>query len=407
MASDNSAPSNNALWSELRRKLSDDSTRALRVLFEARWLQVKGSRWEHHDEHPEAACLCALKAEVDHHAWNPHQPVAEWDMATVCAALSAKSLVYKDFVREKDSRRYFKTRMCRRFPNCPHGDKCVFAHDQCEMIAPENFVMFKTSPCKAYPDCTKGTQCAYAHGDTELAYYRHAGGSSLSRFKVLVECGMLSIRDLQTRQGPCFLGCSSNVDQAVQSLRMIRNMVFHFKGTIKGISSATSLCLTDVVSRSIACVQRAALYVDHDQDESPGYSALKIKRGVARVHKGVRVKEASVETMFPVSDSNIYNAPSVPCRLPIFQSLFNRNTATPMSTWSVDTVVEFFHECKFPVRGIAENCMDGASLLLIYLSADAEKIITDPYPEGLGMSSLMFKGRFRCEMQKRAAVDAQ
>ena len=68
-------------------------------------------------------------------------------------------------------------------------------------------------------------------------------------------------------------------------------------------------------------------------------------------------------------------------------------------SWDVQQVIAFFEQLNFPTAGVESNKVDGESLVNLYQDPDAESLFTDPAPEGLGFSNLMFKGRLKKEMQ--------
>ena len=66
-------------------------------------------------------------------------------------------------------------------------------------------------------------------------------------------------------------------------------------------------------------------------------------------------------------------------------------------------MLAFFERCKFPTEGVQSGEVDGESLVNLYQDPDAESIFTAPAPDGLGFNKLMFKGRFKKEMEKLVA----
>jgi hypothetical protein len=71
-----------------------------------------------------------------------------------------------------------------------------------------------------------------------------------------------------------------------------------------------------------------------------------------------------------------------------------------VKSWGVDQVIAFFERCKFPTEGVQAGEVDGESLVKLYQDPDAESLFTTPAPDGLGFNKLMFKGRFKKEMEK-------
>ena len=77
--------------------------------------------------------------------------------------------------------------------------------------------------------------------------------------------------------------------------------------------------------------------------------------------------------------------------------------ANDVRSWGVEQVLAFFERCKFPTEGVQSGEVDGESLVNLYQDPDAESIFTAPAPDGLGFNKLMFKGRFKKEMEKLVA----
>jgi serine/threonine protein kinase len=71
-----------------------------------------------------------------------------------------------------------------------------------------------------------------------------------------------------------------------------------------------------------------------------------------------------------------------------------------VKSWGVEQVIAFFERCKFPTEGVQAGEVDGESLVNLYQDPDAEILFTTPAPDGLGFNKVMFKGKFKKEMEK-------
>ena len=91
--------------------------------------------------------------------------------------------------------------------------------------------------------------------------------------------------------------------------------------------------------------------------------------------------------------------------LSVCSSAPTESAAEPDSieSWGVEQVLAFFERCKFPTEGIQAGEVDGQSLVNLYQDPDAESLFMAPAPDGLGFNKLMFKGRFKKEMDKLVA----
>ena len=99
--------------------------------------------------------------------------------------------------------------------------------------------------------------------------------------------------------------------------------------------------------------------------------------------------------------------PSVQCpEPPSTTTCFTESTDGKSSTrpakgiesWRVEEVLAFFKQYNFPTEGIKAGEVDGKSLVNLYQDSDAESLFMAPAPDGLGFNKLMFKGRFKKEI---------
>jgi hypothetical protein len=72
--------------------------------------------------------------------------------------------------------------------------------------------------------------------------------------------------------------------------------------------------------------------------------------------------------------------------------------ALAVQSWTEADVEAFFTRCNLPVHGLQGNAIDGPSLVLLFLDADAPTFFCQATPDGLGFSNIMFVGRFTKEM---------
>jgi hypothetical protein len=92
----------------------------------------------------------------------------------------------------------------------------------------------------------------------------------------------------------------------------------------------------------------------------------------------------------PVTSGTATNTPApVPASAP---------AALAVQSWTEADVESFFTRCNLPVHGLQGNAIDGPSLVLLFLDADAPTFFCQATPDGLGFSNIMFVGRFTKEM---------
>jgi hypothetical protein len=63
-------------------------------------------------------------------------------------------------------------------------------------------------------------------------------------------------------------------------------------------------------------------------------------------------------------------------------------SALDVQSWTEADVEALFTRCNFPVYGLQRNTIDGPSLVLLFLDADAKTFFFQPVPDGLGFSNL-------------------
>ena len=202
-----------------------------------------------------------------------------------------------------------------------------------------------------------------------------------ARWMVLVEQGIVSEEDLVQKYGPTFTASRDNAFQAVLAVRIVRNLLSHMQGSVKGLSQPSLECLSGLVSEALR-VLATALGGDHPAlfdslGEHAGSSA------------GSPRNSTDVSSRYLSADDSL--------------SECSTESADGIESWSVEQVLAFFERCNFPTAGIQAGDVDGHSLLVLYQDPDAEGLFMGPAPDGLGFNKLMFKGRFKKEMDKLVA----
>jgi len=202
-----------------------------------------------------------------------------------------------------------------------------------------------------------------------------------ARWMVLFEQGLVSEEDLVQKYGPTFTASRDNAFQAVLALRIVRNLLSHMQGSVKGLSQPSLECLSGLVSEALR-VLATALGGDHPAlfdslGEHAGSSA------------GSPRNSTDVSSRYLPADDSL--------------SECSTESADGIESWSVEQVLAFFERCNFPTEGIQAGEVDGQSLLNLYQDSDAESLFMAPAPDGLGFNKLMFKGRFKKEMDKLVA----
>jgi hypothetical protein len=78
-----------------------------------------------------------------------------------------------------------------------------------------------------------------------------------------------------------------------------------------------------------------------------------------------------------------------------------RSQARKVEDWSMQDVLAFFERFSFPTEGVVQGCVDGKTLLfLLNDEKNALANFTDPVPDGMGFSKLLFRGKFKMELNQ-------
>ena len=217
-----------------------------------------------------------------------------------------------------------------------------------------------------------------------------------ARWMVLVDEHIMSEEDLTHKYGPMFAASRHNAFQAVLTVRVVRNLLSHLQGSIKGLSQASFDCLCGLSSE-----------------------ALSVLANVLGGHHPARLTERRAALLGSLGKpaGSSAGSPSSSCGgdagrfLPADDSLSACSSAATecnavhdnVRSWGVEQVLAFFERCKFPTEGVQSGEVDGESLVNLYQDPDAESLFTAPAPDGLGFNKLMFKGRFKKEMEQLVA----
>jgi len=318
-------------------RLLHDSFEQPHELFVSLWFQVKGEEWV--DSNGMASCSAEeLMVELNRSELPPQmlKPVADWDLPSLLTALTATSL---------------KAKLQ-----------------------------------------TVGTGARSAS--------RRERDPTSARWMVLVEEGIVSEEDLVQKYGSTFTTSCDNAFQAVKTVRIVRNLLCHMKGSAVGLSQPSFECLWGLASEALN-VLASALGGDHPARLAARGAALLASLGE---HAGSPVgsqvgspRRSGAASRHLPGDDSLSVCSAAPTEL---------CEAEPagIESWGVEQVLEFFERCKFPTEGIRAGQVDGGSLLELYQDADAQSLFMAPAPDGLGFNKLMFKGRFKKEMDKLVAA---
>ena len=138
--------------------------------------------------------------------------------------------------------------------------------------------------------------------------------------------------------------------EAVRTVRNMRNILSHAPGGVKGrLSAACFTYLSDLLSEALSTLDAALLHL-----KQPVVEGLVVSEGVEQ--------------------------------------------------WGEEKVLEFFQKNNFPTAGLIAGQVDGMTLLNLLDGDTAESDFTAQAPEGMSFTRLLFRGRFKKEMENIRSV---
>ena len=209
-----------------------------------------------------------------------------------------------------------------------------------------------------------------------------------ARWIVLVDAKIMSEKDLVSKYGPTFTESRDNAFQAVKTIRIVRNLLCHLQGSVKGLSQASFDCLWCLTSEALSVVANVL------GGEHP--ARLADRRASLLSSLGERTSTASLPASIGDDQARYLDDSLSVCSCAPTEVAEHEH----VKSWDVEQVIAFFERCKFPTQGIQDGQVDGETLVNLYEDAEAETIFTAKSPEGLGLNRLMFKGRFKKEMDR-------
>ena len=327
--------------------LVHDNFELLHELFKWLWREAKGRSWKDSEGGFMSTSAVELQEELNKQELPPTMmnPVGDWDLSSLCTALMATSLKAK-----------------------------------LDEISP------RSSPRGEYQD----------------------SGRVQSRFMVLVKDKIITLEDLEGKYALCFEAAKKRAPQALQSIRFVRNILCHQKGSVKGLSEESFHSLWSVVTEAFGTLARVLRSSHPDAvrrfHERCG-KILESVRGVQRCTSldGSRspcLGSPSSSSSSPITSDAEADADVKDWIKDSKDGSESDRVAAGLMTWRQDQVVRLFKRCGFPTEGIEAGKIDGRSLLELYTADDAMELFTAPVPDGLGLNRLMFRGRFKIEMAK-------
>jgi len=273
----------------------------------------------------------------------------------------------------------FKTKMCDKYPDCKHKARCLYAHNVDELrvldetgmaLDATRYPLFKTAMCFCFPHCSMGDLCQFAHSKEELR---------------------------------------------VVTLPIVLSEVGDTAGAAKSgnVRYKSHLCKT-FMKEGWCC---------YGDDCSFAHGSAELRPITCRAYPNCKFGR---KCKFTHGSNNIYKETT-----PMLPACASEGTAVAeefavsdsldlavdadwidtvsfdliLSQWNVDTVYAMFRKFKFPTLGLLAKFIDGPELMRRYSAPDAEEKFMAPFPFGFGFNKLLFRGRFRSEMERLLKID--
>jgi len=209
-----------------------------------------------------------------------------------------------------------------------------------------------------------------------------------ARCMVLVEERMVSSHeDLQKYLGS-FSAAGTSPTAAVQTIRFLRNILSHLKGSVTGLPARCFILFCELASEALSTLA-AMLGCGHTE-------RVKMRRALlllGAAEAPPRSRSSSPDCAGSTRDDDCISVCSTVSAGSAGQECRNK-----VKDWSVDQVLGFFASCKFPTAGVSAGQVDGTTLLSLWEHSDVEAIFTAPAPDGMGFNKLMYLGRLKQEM---------
>ena len=233
----------------------------------------------------------------------------------------------------------------------------------------------------------------------------HAEAAS-SRFEILVKENVVVQKDLEEKYLACFVQANARPLQAVQTIRFVRNILCHRRGSCRGLSQEAFDELFNLTRDAFETLARIC-------DKEHSGTMAQLTERCSRVWQAAQVAEGLVVDQ-PSCDTSVKSLlpdGRVAAEEKPRQCSDEGETAISalaagragIASWGKEDVLIFFRRCNFPTAGVEAGEIDGSALLELLHADDAEELFTEPVPDGLGFNKVMFRGRFRSEIRSEMA----
>lgn len=197
---------------------------------------------------------------------------------------------------------------------------------------------------------------------------------SENEFDVLCHDGVVSEADLRERYLRMFAGAGVYVKCALSTVRELRNIFAHRRGSCPGLSAGAFavLCrLLDEAMRTLSSTVDASHYAT-------------VRAFFDRAMHARNSAEWPADML----------APAPPALVP------TAARSVDIATWTLPDVVAFFQAHGLPTEGVHAGQVDGGALLALLADPEAEALFCKPPPDGLGLNRLQYRGKLHAQLKR-------
>jgi len=328
-------------------ELVHDNFELLQTLFQLLWRLAKGYEWQDSRGGVESSSVVELQEELCRQEPGMQALMCNWDVPTICTALSAPSL---------------KAHLAQWNRPSPQGIQVATASSRFDILVKENVVVQKDLEEK-YLGCFVLANARPLQAVQTIRFVRnilcHRGGScrglSQDAFEVLFNLTKDAFETLARISDEAHSGTMA---QLTERCNRVWQAVQVDEGVLDDAASSNSSC--DTSAKSSLPADGAAAEDKPKQGSDEGGSAVSTLAAGCRYCAGI-------------------------------------------VSWSKEDVLIFFQRCNFPTEGVETGELDGSALLELLNADDAEVLFTEPVPDGLGFNKVLFRGRFQSEIRSAMA----
>ena len=209
-----------------------------------------------------------------------------------------------------------------------------------------------------------------------------------ARCMVLVEERVVSSHEDLQKYLTSFSAAGTSPTAAMQTIRFLRNILSHMKGSVKGLPEGCFILFCEVASEALRTLA-AVLGRGHTE-------RVEVRRALLMSGAAEAIPRPGMSS--PDFTGSTHHDDCISVCSTVSAGSADNKCRDEVKDWSVDQGLGFLESCKFPTAGVSAGQVDGTTLLSLWEHSDVEAIFMAPVSDGLGFNKLMFRGRLEKEM---------